>query len=93
MDLLVRVEYKRQALRRMVPGMSGISGLSDDSYFIVIGFLIAMCMWFVAPFSFLVGAMAPTLIFAETGFVVMVIFFGFWLILTVLLAPIGILFL
>jgi membrane protein YqaA with SNARE-associated domain len=87
---LVRLEFERQPLRKRLLSISGTPGVSNSGYNIVIIFL-ALLLAFPIVTTHLTTTAGLALLSAETDFFFMVISVGIFFILTVLMAPLGIL--
>jgi hypothetical protein len=82
-------EYEQQSLRRRLLSISGISPMSGNGYHIVIIFL-ALLLAFPIVTTHLTTAPGLALLSAETDFFFLVVSLGIFFILTVFLAPLGI---
>ena len=82
-------KYEQQSLRRRLLSISGISPMSGNGHHIVIIFL-ALLLAFPIVTTHLTTAVGFALLSAETDFFFLVVSLGIFFILTVFLAPLGI---
>ena len=88
LELLVRLEYKRRALARTVLGMAGVS---SDSYFLVTWFLFTAFYFWAMPLLYVTLYGGSVVVIGETALVVVMASAGIYMIITVVMAPIGVL--
>ena len=88
LEVLVRLQYKRLTLLRKLVGMSGLSG---HSYLIVTWFLFMMFFFQIMPILWSIMFGGTFVVIGETALVVVIVSAAIYMIITVFLAPLGIL--
>jgi hypothetical protein len=85
---LVRLEFYRQSLRKLLT----ISGTSGNEYHVVLLFLVAALTIPIVGFDVATSPVGGlSLLGAETGIFLMLLFLGLFFIMTVVFAPLGVL--